>query len=507
MRFFEKDTLLRRLGILLLVLALTLTCACSAEPVQDEITASTTEAPSLTTEAPQTQPPVQPEQTDPTEPVTTETADNVATEPSTEPSTEPATQAPTQTDPPVPEVQVVTPPDHHVPPQATTNPGRPNVPIATEPAPTAPTVTEPDTQPPTEPVTTPPATEAPTEPSTAPIKPVPEERPQPQQPQTGSFKIHFIDVGQADAALVQCDGMNMLIDGGNAEDSNVMYTYLKKQGVTRLDYVIGTHAHEDHIGGIAGALNYATVAKAFCPVTSYDSRAFSNFVKGVNKHGCGITVPSVGDRFSLGSASCQVLGVNSTDDTNNTSIVLRIVYGSTSFLFTGDAEQEAESIIMGRGYDLQSTVLKVGHHGSDTSTSYRWLREVAPEYAVISVGKGNTYGHPTQTVLSRLRDAEVTTFRTDLQGDIICTSDGRTVQFTTNRNTDIDVFPEIEGGSQSGSSSSPDADYVLNTNSMKFHDPGCRAAKSISPKNRKDFHGSRQELLNSGYDPCGICDP
>lgn len=375
----------------------------------------------------------------------------------------------------------------------------PTLPAVTEPVTTQPPVTEPTTQP-TQP------TVQPTQPATEPTQPT-----QTQQPSDSSFAIHFIDVGQADAALILCDGEAMLIDGGNADDSSLMYTYLSKLGITELDYVIGTHAHEDHIGGIAGALNYATVNKALCPVTSYTTKAFNNFVKAVQKHGKSITIPSVGDQFNLGSASCLVLGVNSTDDTNESSIVLRITYGNTSFMFTGDAEQEAENTILNRSYELKSDVLKVGHHGSASSTSYRWLREVDPDYAVISVGKDNSYGHPTETVLSRLRDADVTTFRTDLQGDIICTSDGRTVTFQVSRNQNVDTFGGIGSNStqQSDAStgSSDEQNYVLNTNTMKFHYPDCSSAKKISAKNREDYTGSREDLIDQGYDPCGNCHP
>ena len=267
----------------------------------------------------------------------------------------------------------------------------------------------------------------------------PEDYPLPPKP-AGEFKVYFIDVGQADAALIICDGKTMLIDGGNAADSNLMYSFLQKKGITKLDYVIATHAHEDHVGGLTGALNYAKVDKVYCAATSYNTNAFKNFANAVKKQGKSIVVPSVGLQFNLGSASCTVLAVNTTSDINNTSIVLRIVYGQTSFLFTGDAEKEVEQSMLDRGVTLKSTVLKVGHHGSYTSSSYQFLRAVQAEYAVISCGQGNDYGHPHDQVLSRLKNADLTLFRTDLQGDIMCTSDGKTVTFTVTRNANANVF-------------------------------------------------------------------
>ena len=336
-------------------------------------------------------------------------------------------------------------------------------------------------------------------------------------PEDSTFEIHFIDVGQADAALVLCDGKAMLIDGGNAEDSSLLYTYLKNHNVNHLDYVIGTHAHEDHIGGLSGALNYATVDVAYCPTTSYDTKAFNNFIKTLDKHGVSISIPSTGDSFNLGSAICSILAVNTdTSDPNNTSIVLRIVYGDTSFLFTGDAEREVEQAILNSGTAINSTVLKVGHHGSESSTSYVWLREIMPQYAVISVGEDNSYGHPTEAVLSRLRDAEVKTFRTDLQGDIICVSDGTTVTITVEKNADADVFGGI--GNNSTKQTDPPAteaaavedtgrDYVANKNTKKFHYPHCSSVDDMKASNRWDYHGTRDELINMGYVPCKRCNP
>ncbi len=345
-------------------------------------------------------------------------------------------------------------------------------------------------------------------------------------PNSGGFTVHFIDVGQADAALVICDGKTLLIDGGNADDSNLIYTYLHKKGVKHLDYIIATHAHEDHVGGLSGALNYATVGKVYSPVTSYSSRAFNNFVSNVSKQGKSITIPSVGTQFALGSAVCSVLAVNTSSDTNNSSIVVRIVYGNTSFLFTGDAEREVEQAMMNRGAYLHSTVLKVGHHGSYTSTSYQFLWNVMPQYAVISCGKGNSYGHPHDEVLSRLYDADVTLFRTDLQGDITCTSNGSTVSFSVSRNWNADVYNGLgnnhSGATQPEQTDPPEQDdpvvtppqdnpsgteYILNTNSMKFHYPECEWALKISNKNRQEYTGSREDLVEQGYTPCGSCQP
>lgn len=261
-----------------------------------------------------------------------------------------------------------------------------------------------------------------------------------ETPENSTFSIHFIDVGQADAALIECDGHYMLIDGGNKADSNTIYSVLKKASVDHLDMVVGTHAHEDHIGGLPGAFNYTTADLTLCPVKSYDSNAFDDFKKYADQKGGGIVSSSVGDTYTLGSALVEILGVNGGDDTNDTSIVLMITYGETKFLFTGDAEREAEQAILNSGVDLSATVLKVGHHGSDASTTYPFLREIMPQYAVISVGEGNSYGHPTEDTLSRLRDANVKVFRTDIQGDIICTSDGKGVSFSVTKNANADTI-------------------------------------------------------------------
>lgn len=338
-------------------------------------------------------------------------------------------------------------------------------------------------------------------------------------PDTSTFTVYFFDVGQADAALVECDGHYMLIDGGNKEDSSLIYSVLKKDKINELDLIVATHAHEDHIGGLPGALNYAPAKTTLCPVTSYDSDAFADFAKYASSNGGGITIPSVGDKYKLGSAVVTILGVNGSSGTNNTSIILKITYGSTAVLFTGDAEREAEQAVLNSGADLSATVLKVGHHGSNTSTTYPFLREIMPTHAVISVGSGNSYGHPTDDTLSRLKDAGVSVYRTDLQGDICFTSDGTTVSVHAEKNTNADTLkpgtapvvpptlaPAPEPEPQQ-SIVAEEYDYVLNKNSKKIHYPSCSSVDQMSEKNKKFFVGTRDEAIAMGYEPCGNCHP
>ncbi|NBI68000.1 MBL fold metallo-hydrolase [Pseudoflavonifractor sp. 60] len=317
-------------------------------------------------------------------------------------------------------------------------------------------------------------------------------------PEGSSFEVHFIDVGQADSALVVCDGHYMLIDGGNAEDSDLVYAYLERHGAKHLDYMVATHAHEDHIGGLSGALNYASVDTALCPVTEYSSKVFQNMVKYLGEQGKSLTVPESGDKFSLGSAEVEILGpVKEYDDTNDTSIVLRIDYGDVSFLFAGDMEKGAEKDLIETGADLKADVLKAGHHGSDTSTSYQFLREVSPKYTVISVGEGNSYGHPSEEVLSRFRDAGTEVYRTDMQGHVIAESDGKTVTFRTEKEADTATNPTGNPQLQM---------YVGNAGTKKFHLPDCASAKNIQEDNQVVFLARFQAVLE-GYEPCGRCKP
>lgn len=340
-------------------------------------------------------------------------------------------------------------------------------------------------------------------------------------PAASTFSIQFIDVGQADAALVECDGHYMLIDGGNKADSSLIYIILKNKNIAKLDIVAATHAHEDHVGGLAGALNFSKADLILCPTKAYGTDAFNDFKKYADQNG-GITVPAVGAAYKLGSADVKIVGVNGGTDTNDTSIVLKIVYGQTSFLFTGDAEREAEQTILNSKADISATVLKVGHHGSESSTTYPFLREIMPKYAVISVGAGNSYGHPNDNTLSRLRDAGAVVYRTDQNGDIICKSDGVNVTFAVSKTpaSASAAGKATSAASASTSVSVPAATaaapaaqaanaqtYILNTNTKKIHYPYCRSVKAMAEKNKRQYTGTTAELIAQGYSPCKNCNP
>lgn len=321
---------------------------------------------------------------------------------------------------------------------------------------------------------------------------------EPLEPADGEgLSILFLDVGQADSMLLQCGGEAMLVDGGNVGDSNTVAAVLSKQeGLDRLDYIVCTHAHEDHGGGIPGALHTLPAGHLLAPVDECDSRYFQNMKKAAAEQGLEIEIPTPGDTFSIGSAEVEVLGpLKEYSETNNTSLVLMVTYGETRFLLTGDMEAEAEKDLVESGRDLDADLLKVGHHGSGGSSSYVFLRAVTPEYAVIQCGADNDYGHPHEETLSRLRDAGAKVYRNDLQGDIWAYSDGTSITITTARNQDAETNP--------AAGTVPDY-YIGNANSKKFHRPDCSGLPD--EKNRVRFD-TRPEAVAAGYSPCGICKP
>lgn len=254
---------------------------------------------------------------------------------------------------------------------------------------------------------------------------------------SGQLKVHFIDVGQADCILLQQGNENMLIDAGNNDDEQTIKNYLQNVGVNEFKYVIGTHPHEDHIGSMDYIMNSFKVGKIYFPKATATTKTFENLFNAVKNKGMQFTQPTPGETFNLGQAKCTILAPNGTkyEDLNNYSIVLKVEFGNNSFLFTGDAEDISEKEMLSKGYDLKADVLKVGHHGSDSSTTREFLNAVNPKYAVISVGKGNDYGHPTADTIQKLHAKGIDIFRTDESGTIVAASDGTNITFNTNPST------------------------------------------------------------------------
>ena len=325
------------------------------------------------------------------------------------------------------------------------------------------------------------------------------------------FAVHFIDVGQGDAALVLCDGRTMLIDGGKPHASSIIYTYLKNLNIDYLDYIVASHADDDHIGGLSAPLAKMKVGNVLAPETEADTRSYESLKNKSAEQGLTITHPKPGESLAFGSSKIEFYGpiTESESDRNNGSIVMKIIYGETSFLFTGDAEREEEQEILNAGYDLSATVLKVGHHGSKNSTTYPFLRAIMPKYAVISVGE-NSYGHPTEDTLSRLRDAGAKVYRTDMQGDIIAASDGKTVTITTKKNGDIATNPtegEKAAAAESAGNETKAYNYIGNKNTKKLHDPNCSAVLQMKEESKVYLNCTRDAAIKDGYRPCGRCNP
>ena len=307
--------------------------------------------------------------------------------------------------------------------------------------------------------------------------------------------IHYIDVGQADCILLETEDKYLLIDGGNREDSQLVVSYLEQQGVQELEAVVCTHAHEDHVGGLPSVLAVYPTKAVYAPTNTYSSNIFDKFVYYTDQQGLEITIPQPGDSFLIGQAEFTVMGpVKSYAETNDTSIVLMVDFLETRFLFTGDMEKAAENDMLdywGDDYDWNCDVLKSGHHGSSTSSSYRLIYETDPEYIVISVGKDNSYGHPHRETVALYKDAGIPFFRTDELGHVIVTTDGYNVTVTWEKQN---AQPEdVE---------TADLSYIGNKNSKKLHLSTCSGLPKA--KNQVIFD-SYDEAIAAGYTPCSSC--
>lgn len=245
--------------------------------------------------------------------------------------------------------------------------------------------------------------------------------------------IHYIDVGQGDAILISKSGKNMLIDAGPTSARENVVNYLKSAKVNSLEYVIVTHPHEDHIGGMANVIRNFKINNLFVSKYTSTSKTYENFILAAKEKGLSFYAPNVGDSFQLADANFTVLsgGELDTENANDRSIVIRLEYKNNSFLFMGDAEEALELKVISGNLEYKSDVLKVAHHGSNTSTTSTFLKAIEPDYAIISCGVNNNYGHPCKSVMRRLKNSEIKVYRTDENSTIVLKSDGENITFNT----------------------------------------------------------------------------
>lgn len=331
--------------------------------------------------------------------------------------------------------------------------------------------------------------------------------PQPSEKPAANLRVHFIDVSQGDCILIEDGSSAMLIDAGNPENGPDIVSYIKKLGINRLDFVIATHPHADHIGGMADVINAFDIGKLIMPKVEHTTRTFENLLLTIRNKGLKITAPVPGTEYRLGNTSFTILAPNSSSykNLNDYSVVVRLTYGSTSFLFTGDAEQTSEKEILAKGYNIKSDVLKVGHHGSKTSTTTRFLDAVSPRYAVMCVGANNQYGHPAPETLSKLAERGIKVYRTDEAGTIIATSDGKSISFNKQPspvNTSTNTGSTTVSDTKNNQNDTRDdiTVYITKTGS-KYHREGCSSLRTSS------IPISLSEAKQRGYEPCKICKP
>ncbi len=333
----------------------------------------------------------------------------------------------------------------------------------------------------------------------------------------GELSVHFIDVGQADSILIIQGSSAMLIDAGNNSDDSKVVSYLKKQGIQKLEYVIGTHPHEDHIGGLDTVIQTFELGKIILPNASSTTQTFEDVLNAIQSKNLKITKPVTGTEYSLGQATVKILGpvLTSFSDKNDASVVCKVIFGDTSFLFEGDAESGSERAMIEMGEDISANVVKIGHHGSSSSTSSVFLNAVLPSFAVISVGAENQYGHPTSETLDRLKAAGISVFRTDIAGTVVAKSNGESITFnakagygdpgqtepamTTTKSTTVQTEPAT---TENPAIIAPVGSFVYITDTgSKYHQDGCRYLSESK------IEISLADAIAQGYEPCSVCDP
>ena len=247
----------------------------------------------------------------------------------------------------------------------------------------------------------------------------------------GSMTVHFLDVGQGLSILVQSEGQNLLYDGGPRSASSYVVSYLQEQNVSEIDYLISSHYDEDHVSGLIGCLNAFQVDNVIGADYIHDSSLYGSFMDAVSAHGLEVQHPAVGAEYTFGSGEFTILSPKEiSKESNANSVAIKLTNGENSFVFTGDADFNCEADMVNSGLDLSCDVLSVGHHGSATSTSWDFLQAAVPEFAVISCGAGNMYGHPHADTMEKLSDMGIQVYRSDEQGTIVASSDGSAITWS-----------------------------------------------------------------------------
>lgn len=320
----------------------------------------------------------------------------------------------------------------------------------------------------------------------------------PANGQDSDLKVHYIDVGQGDAILIQKDGESMLIDAGENVSGERVVNYLREEGISRLDYAIGTHPHSDHIGGLDRVIQEFDIGKVILPKVSHTSKTYEDVLKAIQEKELKITTPRVGDTYELGDAQWTILSPREEkyESLNDYSVAIRLVYKDNSFLFTGDAEVEPEREMVENSKTLPITaeVLKVGHHGSSTSTSPEFLEKVNPKVAIIQLGEDNSYGHPHRETMEKLNQKGIEVYRTDQNGTIVATGDGQEITF------------EVEKGfgQKETAETSQSQHYIGNKNTKVFHVEDCN---QLPEEHNRVYFDTRQESIDQGYRPHKGCNP